>query len=171
MPRAAFLVRDAQPFLRGETQHTNFSDLRIVVHPIRGLAGLGQGIGLRQEGMDGALADQAIGLPGFSVVGKVRADDALLVHPQIAVVILVIIAAGGSAGDDLPPRAGNKDARRKGFMTRMLIHHIRVFAARHIPNLLAKAAQFAQVLRPVFIPELVTFRIPINHPARADGFA
>ena len=46
MPGAAFLVRDAQPFLRGEAQHANFSDLRIVVYPIGRLTGLGQGIGL-----------------------------------------------------------------------------------------------------------------------------
>ena len=83
----------------------------------------------------------------------------------------MIVAAGGSAGDDLTSGPRDKDTGRKGFMARMLIHHIRVFAARHVPNLLAKATQFALVLRPVFIPELIALRIPVNHPTRAYGFA
>ena len=56
-----------------------------------------------------AAVDELVGLPRLAVVGEVRADDALEVHPQVAVVVLVHVARGRRARDDRAALARDVD--------------------------------------------------------------
>src|SRR5215475_14916874 len=120
--------------------------------------------------MNRPLADQTVSFPGFAIVGEVGADDALLVHPQIAIIVLMVVPRGRGTGDDLAARTGDKDASRKGFMAWVFIDHIRVFTFGEFANLFAEPAQLADILRSIWVPEAVAFGIAVNYPARTDGF-
>src|SRR6266496_2348448 len=88
-------VADTETLLRCQAQYPHLALMQVAVHVERGLPGLGQRVAARQGGVDQALGDQPVRLPGLPVVGEVRADDALEVHPEVAVVVLVPEAAGG----------------------------------------------------------------------------
>src|SRR5262249_10559991 len=118
----------------------------------------------------GPFTDQAIRLPGLAVVGEVGADDALLVHPQVAVVVLVIVTGGRGAGDNRSARPRDEDARGKGFVTGVFIDDIGIFTSSEIADLLAKTAQLFHVLRAIRIPKFILLSPAVNDPTGADGF-
>src|SRR5262245_141611 len=98
----------AEALFRRETQHADLALVLVLVHLERGLAGLLQRVHTGQCRMDLSLGDQAVRLPRLAVVGEVRADDALQVHPEVAVVVLVQEAARRRARDDRAAALGHE---------------------------------------------------------------
>src|SRR2546421_7991961 len=81
-------VVDAKPLPGSEGQHAELALVEVVVHLVRGLAHLGEGVHSRQDRLDHALADEPVGLPRLLVVGEVGRHDPLQLHPEMAVVVL-----------------------------------------------------------------------------------
>src|SRR4051794_37639653 len=93
-------VAYAEPFLGREAEHADLALVQVAVDVVRRLTRLLHRVDPRQRRVDVALGDQAVGLVRLAVVREVRADDALEVHPEVAVVVLVQEAGGARAGDD-----------------------------------------------------------------------
>ena len=62
------------------------------------------------------------------VVGEVRRDDALQLHPEVAVVVLDHEAAGGGAGDDRAAAGGDEHRGAEGLAAGVLEHDVEVVA-------------------------------------------
>jgi len=74
-------VADAEPFLRGQAQHPHLAMMQVPVDIQGGLAGILHRVDHRHGRVNHALGHQAVGLPRLTVVGEVRADDAVrLIH-------------------------------------------------------------------------------------------
>src|SRR4051812_45502364 len=80
-------VVDAEALLGGQAQDTDLALVQVVVDLVGGLARLGEGVDGRQDGLDGPVGDQPVGLPRLLVVGEVGGDDPLQLHPEVAVVV------------------------------------------------------------------------------------
>src|SRR5215471_12769547 len=81
VPRPLFAVAYAESLLRREGEYADLALMQIPMHLVRRLSGLLQRERLGQRRVDQAAVDQAVGLPGFTVVGEVAPHDALEVHP------------------------------------------------------------------------------------------
>ena len=111
----------------------------LLVDVERGLADVVEAVGPRQGGVDHALGDEAVGLPGLAVVGEVGGDDPLEVHPQVAVVVLVHVAAGGRAGGDGAALAGHEHRGAERLAAGVLEDDVDVLAAGELTDLGAEA--------------------------------
>src|SRR5215207_6425802 len=99
--------------------------------------------------MDGTFTDQPIRFPRFPVVRKVRANNLLLVHPQIAVVVLVHVTSRRGTRHHDASRSDYIDARRKRIVSWMFIDNIRVFTSGEITDFLPEAPHVSRVLRAI----------------------
>ena len=82
------LGRDAEALLGRQAQHADLALVQVLVDVVRRLAGLARaGRSCDSVGWIRPAADEPVGLPALLVVGEVRADDALEVHPEVAVVV------------------------------------------------------------------------------------
>ncbi len=98
--------------------------------------------------MDHALGDQPVGLPRLAVVGEVRADDPLEVHPQVAVVVLVREAATWTRTVTIvPPLRVTYDRRAEGLAARVLEDDVGVLAAGQLADPRAEPVPLLRVLR------------------------
>src|SRR5581483_11846416 len=102
-------VADPEALLGRQAQDADLALVQVLVDLQRRLARLLEGVDGRQDGLDLALADQPVRLPGLPVVGEVAALDGLEAHPQVPVVVLDHVARGGGAGDDRAAPAGHED--------------------------------------------------------------
>ncbi len=141
------------------------------MHIKRRLAGLLQREGLGQGRVDHALRNEAIGLPRLTVIGEVRADYALEVHPEVAVVVFMHEARGGCARNDFAALAGDVDRRTKRLAAGVLEDDVNVVAAGEFANLLAEALPFCGVLRALVLPEFVVLGIAIDNEFGTHGAA
>ena len=66
------------------------------------------------------------------VVGEVRRDDALQLHPQVAVVVLDHVAAGSGAGDDLAAALGDEHRGAHRRTARVLEHDVGAVSYTHL---------------------------------------
>src|SRR3954463_3856256 len=85
-------VVDARALLGSQAQDTDLPLVQVLVHRVRGLADVLERVDGREDRLDLALADQPVRVPGLAVVGEVRADDALELHPEVPVVVLDHVA-------------------------------------------------------------------------------
>src|ERR1700710_2983330 len=74
----------AQALLLGADQDRDLARVLVVLHQLVGLGGAIEAKGTPQDGSDGARLDQLVGLQALVRVGEVRAQDLLLLHPQVA---------------------------------------------------------------------------------------
>ena len=84
-----------------------------------------------------------------------RADDALEVHPQVAVVVLVLEARRRRAGHDRAALARDVDARAERLPARVLEDDVGVVAAGQLADPGAEALPLLGVLVVLVTPELV----------------
>src|SRR5512144_552597 len=155
------LVVHAQALLRGEAQHPDLALMEVAVDVPRGVAGLVQRVALGQRGVDEALRDEAVRLPCLPVVGEVRPDDPLEVHPQVPVVVLVPEPAGRGAGDDGAPALRDVHARPERLPPGMLEHDVRVLAGE-LADPRAEALPLPGVLRLLVLPEPEPLRLAVD---------
>ena len=87
-----------------------------------------QVVGRRHHGLDASLVDEAVHVPRLLVVGEVRRDDALQLHPEVAVVVLEHEPGGGRAGDDRAAALGDEHRGAERRATGVLEHDARVLA-------------------------------------------
>src|SRR6478735_5435134 len=164
---AELVVTDAEAFGGGEAADADLALVLVVVHVERGLPDLVEGVGARERGVDLALRDEAVGLPRLAVVGEVRGDDPLEVHPQVAVVVLVHVAAGGGAGGDGAALAGDVDRGAEGLAAGVLEDDVDVLAAGQLADLGAEALPLLRVLGVLVLPELVALLGAVDDHLRA----
>src|SRR3954470_15783157 len=169
--RALLRVADAEAFGGGQAQDADLALVGVVLHVAGGLADVVHGVGLGQRGVDEALVDEPVGLPRLLVVGEVRADDPLEVHPEVAVVVLVQVAAGGGAGDDHPALLGDVDAGAEGLPAGVLEDDVDVVAAGQLADPLAQALPLLGVLGVLVLPEPVALGGAVDDQLGAHGVA
>ena len=143
----------------------------IAVNLIGCLAGLLKWEGLAQSRMDHALLDEPVGLIRLLVVSEVRANDALQVHPEVAVVVLVHVAGGRGTGGDGAALLRDVDTGSKRFAARVLVDDVDVLAARELTDLLAEALPFLRILGVLVLPELVALCVAVDDVLRTHGAA
>src|SRR5262249_12301671 len=127
-------VTHAETLGGGETEHADLSLVGVLVHLVGGLPGLREWVGLGEGRRDLTSGDEPVGLPRFAVVGEVRADDSLDMHPEVAVVEHVQEAARGRAGDDRATAAGDEDRCAECLPAGMLEDDVRILAAGQVTN-------------------------------------
>src|SRR6476661_10108595 len=155
-PRALLGVAHAEARLRRQGQHADLALMGVLVDVEGRLTHLLEGVRLAEGRVDQAAVDQLVGLPGLAVVREVRADDALEVHPEVAVVVLVQVARRRGARDDGAALAGHVDARAEGLPAGVLEDDVDVVAAGELADPLAEALPLPGVLgRALVVPEPV----------------
>ena len=154
--RVALLrVRDAEARRSGARQRTaSLPSASLLVDGAGRLADLGEVVGGRHDRLDAALVDEAVHVPRLLVVGEVRRDDPLQLHPEVAVVVLEHEARRRRAGDDRAAALGDEHRRAERRPARVLEHDARVLADE-AAHLLAEPAPLALVLGVLVLPELV----------------
>src|SRR4051794_29222893 len=136
--RARAVRRLALPLGRRADEDRHLAEVPVLVHELVGLRDLLEAHGPPEYGTDLALLDQlvrAVALPG---VREVRADDALLAHPQVADVEVERVAGRGAADDDGPERLDHQHGGGEGRTADMLEDDVRL-AAELVGDLLAEA--------------------------------
>src|SRR5262249_10259161 len=101
------------------------------------------------------------GLPRLAVVGKMRSDDALERHPQVAVVVLVPVAGGRCAGHDCAAAAGYVDGCAEGLASGMFEDDVRVLTAGELANPCAEPLPLVRLLF-ALAPELKTLGMAVD---------
>src|ERR1700742_2158870 len=94
----------AQALLLGADQDGDLARVLVVLHQLVGLRDAIEAKRTPQHRSDGARLDQLVGLQALVRVREVRADDLLLLHPQVADVEVEVEARGARADDDLAER-------------------------------------------------------------------
>src|SRR5680860_1517452 len=152
---ADLVVADAESVLGSQAEDADLPLVGVLVYVEGCLPDLVEGVGPRQGGVDHALGDEAVGLPGLAVVGEVRADDPLEVHPQVAVVVLVHVTAGRGAGDDRAALSRGEHRGPEGLPAGVLEDDVDVLTAGELADVLAEATPLLGVLGVLVLPELV----------------
>src|SRR3954467_11732486 len=135
----ALRVVDAEPFLRREAQDAHLALVLVAVNAPGRLARVLQRVHGRQERLDAPLADEPVGRPGLVVVGEVRRDEALQLHPEVAVVELDHVARGGGARHHGAAPLAHEDRRAHCLAAGVLEHDVGVVADQ-AADVLAEAA-------------------------------
>src|SRR4051812_13074006 len=164
--RPLLVVADTEALLGCEAQHADLALVPVLMHVVRRLAHLCHRVRLRQRGVDPALGDQPVGLPGLAVVREVRADDALEVHPEVPVVVLVHEPARRGAGDDRAALAGGVDRGPERLPARVLEDDVDVLSAGQLADPLAEPAPLGGVLGLLVLPEPVVLGAPVDDQLR-----
>src|SRR4051794_31300296 len=157
-------VVDAEALLRGQAQHADLAFVLVAVDPACRLARLLEWVHGRQERLDPALADELVGRPRLGVVGEVRGDEPLQLHPQVAVVELDHVARSGGTRDDGAAALADEDRRPHRLAARVLEHDLGIVADER-PDVLAEPSPLRLVVALVVGPEPVAGRLPVD-----DGF-
>src|SRR5581483_10315825 len=165
--RPELRIGDAQALLRRQAQDADLPLVQILVDLQRRLAGLLQRVDGGEDGLDLALADEAVGLPGLPVVGEVAALDGLEAHPQVPVVVLDHVARRGGAGDDRAAPAGHEDRGAHGVAAGVLEDDVGV-AAGQLPDAAAEAAPLGRVLGALVLPETVALGLAVDDVLDAE---
>src|SRR5579859_1621907 len=155
-------VTDAESLARCKTQYPDFALMQIAVDVEGRLTRVLEAVTARECGVDHALLDQPVRLPGLAVVGEVRADDPLQVHPQVPVVVLVVEAARRGAGDDRAAAAGHVHRGAEGLPARVLEHDVRVLAVGQLPDPGAETLPLLGILGLRVGPELVALGAAVD---------
>src|SRR3712207_5333321 len=100
-------VTDPETFTRRQAEYPDFALMEIAMDVECRLRGGLERICLREGRMDQAAGDQIVRRPRLGVIREVGADDALEVHPEVAVVVAVLVARGGRAGHDRAAAPGD----------------------------------------------------------------
>src|SRR5215470_9873211 len=79
---ATFGIVDAQTLPGRQAQHADLALVLVAVDRAGCLAHLVERVDGRQQRLDPALAHQPVGLPRLGVVGEVRRDEPLELHPE-----------------------------------------------------------------------------------------
>src|SRR4051794_1245802 len=141
-PGPLLAVAHPEALLGREGEDADLALVGVVVDVAGGLADLVHGVGLRQRRVDQPPVDEAVGLPRLLVVGEVRADDPLEVHPQVAVVVLVHVPGRRGAGDDRAALLGHVDAGAEGLPAGVLEDDVDVVPTGQLADLLAQPLPF-----------------------------
>src|SRR3954451_10290615 len=104
----------AQALLLGADQDGDLARVLVVLHQLVGLGDAIEAQGTPQNGSDGARLDELVRLQALVRVGEVRADDLLLLHPQVADVEVEVEARRAGADDDLAERLDGQHRGREG---------------------------------------------------------
>src|SRR6516165_9726348 len=104
-------VVDAQPFRRRQAQDADLAFVLVAMDEPGRLPDVGQRIDGGQERLDPALADELVRRPCLGVVGEMRGDQLLQLHPEMPIVELDHVAGGGGAGDDRAAPLAGEDRR------------------------------------------------------------
>src|SRR3954451_18683553 len=129
----------AQALLLGADQDGDLARVLVVLHQLVGLGDAIEAQGTPQHRPDGARLDQLVGLQALVGVREVRADDLLLLHPQVADVEVEVKARRAGADDDLAERLDRQHRGRERRGADVLEHDVRR-AAQELLDLLAEAA-------------------------------
>src|SRR3954447_718672 len=91
----------------------DLSEVLVLVHELVCLGDLVEAECPPEYGTDLSRLDQLVRAVAFPGVGEVRADDALLAHPQVADVEIERVAGGRAADHDRPERLDDEHRRRE----------------------------------------------------------
>src|SRR3954449_8836656 len=103
----------------------DLSQVLVLVHELVCLGDLIEAECPPEYGTNLPRLDQLVRAMAFPGVGEVRADDALLAHPQVADVAIQRVAGSGPADDDGPERLDDQHRCRKGGTADVLEHDVR----------------------------------------------
>src|SRR5581483_9756565 len=165
--RPELRIGDAQALLRRQAQDADLPLVQIVVDLQRRLARLLQRVDGREDGLDLAVADQPVGLPGLPVVGEVAALDGLQAHPQVPVVVLDHVARRGGAGDDRAAPPGHEHRGAHRVAAGVLEDDVGV-AAGQLPEALSEPAPLCRVLGALVLPEAVALGLAVDNVLDAE---
>src|SRR5215207_5160621 len=157
-------VVDAETLLGSEAQDTDLALVLVAMDAPRRLARVIEGVDRRQQRLDAALADELVGRPRLVVVGEVRGDETLQLHPEVAVVELDHVARRRRAGHHGAAPLADEDRGAHGVAAGVLEHDVGV-VAHEAADVLAEPPPLALVVGVVVDPELVA-----AGPAVDDGF-
>src|SRR3954453_22383946 len=88
----------------------DLAEVLVLVHELVCLGDLFEAERPPEYGTDLSRLDQLVRAMAFPGIGEVRADDALLAHPQVPDVEIQRVAGGRAADDDRPERLGHEHA-------------------------------------------------------------
>src|SRR3954453_13407189 len=91
----------------------DLAEVLVLVHELVCLGDLFEAERLPESGTDLARLDQLVRAVAFPRVGEVRAQDALLAHPQVAHVEVQRVAGSGAADDDGAERLDHEHGGRE----------------------------------------------------------
>src|SRR5207244_5644061 len=100
--------------------------------------------------------------PGLAVVGEMRADYSLEVHPEVTVVKFVHVARGRGARHDGAAAFCYVDTCAERLATRMFEDDVGILAPGELTDLGAESLPFARILGVGVFPEFVTLGGPID---------
>src|SRR3954464_13851294 len=121
----------------------DLSEVPVLVHELVGAGHLLEAERPPEYGTDLAGLDQLVRAVAFPRVGEVRADDALLAHPQVADVEVERVARRRAADHDRAERLDDEDARRERRAADVLEHDVGL-AAELLGHRLAEAARLLE---------------------------
>src|SRR6266508_6245850 len=121
-------VVDAEAIRGGQAENADLALVEVAVHRQGGVAHLLERVDVGEDGLDHALGDEPVGVPGLAVVGEVAGLDLLQLHPQMPVVVLDHVAAGGRAGDDRAAPGAHEHRGPHGLAARVLEDDVRILA-------------------------------------------
>src|SRR3954454_3662430 len=101
----------AQALLLGADEDGDLASVLVVLHQLVGLRDAIEAQGTPQHRSDGARLDELVCLQALVGIGEVRAQDLLLLHPQVAHVEVQVEARGAGADDDLAERLDGEHRR------------------------------------------------------------
>src|SRR3954469_14814453 len=104
----------ALPLGRRADEDRHLAEVPVLVHELMGLGDLLEAHGPPEYGTDLALLDQLVRAVALPRVREVRADDALLAHPEVADVEVQGVAGGGAADDDGAERLDHQHGGGEG---------------------------------------------------------
>src|SRR3954471_2451328 len=105
-------------------QDRDLSEVLVLVHELVCLGHLIEAECPPEYGTDLPRHDQLVRAVAFPGVGEVRADDALLAHPQVADVEIERVARGRAADHDRPERLHDQHRRRECRAADVLEHDV-----------------------------------------------
>src|SRR4051812_2920448 len=101
----------AEPLGLRADEDRDLSEVLVLVHELMGLGDLLEAQRPPEYGTDLPGLDQLVRAVAFPGVGEVRADDALLAHPQVADVEVERVAGGRAADHDGAERLDDEHRR------------------------------------------------------------
>src|SRR4029450_46720 len=155
-------VRDAEPLLRSQAQHTRLPLAAFPVHLRRRLTRLVERVYDRQRRVDLALPHEPVGVPCLAVVREVAALEGLEHHPEVPVVVFDRVPGRRRARDDHPAPLADEH-RGAHRLTARGLEPDGGISARELTDLLAEAAPLARILGVLVLPELVPLGLAVDH--------
>src|SRR3954469_21951894 len=133
----------AEPLGLRADEDRDLSEVLVLVHELMGLGDLLEAQRPPEYGTDLPRLDQLVRAMAFPRVGEVRADDALLAHPQVADVEIERVAGGRAADHDGAERLDDEDAGRERRASDVLEDDVRL-APELLGDLLGEAPRLLE---------------------------